>query len=49
MKNRNQIIEILNVARDLLPQENEVVDELEEIIYQLEDEWKDEFLNDDEM
>ena len=47
MYNRNQIIEVLNVAAQLIPQENEVVDYLTEIIYQLEEEWKDEFINDD--
>ena len=47
MYNRNQIIEVLNVAAQLIPQENEVVDYLTEIIYQLEEEWKNEFINDD--
>lgn len=43
IKSRNEIIEILNIAQQLLPEENEVVDELEEIIKQLEEEWKGEF------
>jgi len=49
MLNRNEIMEILNVAQQLLPQENEVTDNLGEVIRQLEDEWQDEFLTDEEM
>ena len=47
--NRNEIIEILNIAMQLLPKENEVTDELNEVIRQLEEEWEGEFLTDEEM
>ena len=47
--NKNEIMEILNVAMQLLPEENEVTDGLNEVIMQLEEEWKDEFLTDDEI
>ena len=47
MKNRNEIISILNHARELLPKNNEITDDLIEIIYQLEDEWKEEFEDDE--
>ena len=43
MLNRNEIISRLNYARDLLPKENEITDNLIEVIHQLEDEWKSEF------
>ena len=51
MKNRNEIISIMNYAVELLPKENEVTDELKEVIRQLENEWDfaGEFLNDNEM
>lgn len=46
-KSKGEIISILNYAADILPQENEVVDELGEIIYQLEEEWKEELEKED--
>ena len=49
MKNRNEIISILNHAWDMLPRNNEITDELHEVIRQLEDEWKDDFLDDDDL
>ena len=48
-KSKGEIISILNYAADILPQENEVVDELEEIIHQLEEEWKEELEKEDEI
>ena len=48
-KSKGEIVSILNYASQLLPQENEVVDELEEIIHQLEEEWKEELEKEDEM
>jgi len=49
MKSRKEITENLNVACQLLPENNEVADNLEEIIKQLEDEWKNQFKEEDEM
>jgi len=49
MRNRNEIISILNYAWDMLPKENEVTDDLNEVILQLEDEWINELSDDDEI
>lgn len=44
MKNRNEIISTLNYAHDLLytlgEGNNEIAEDLNEVIYQLEDEWE---------
>ncbi len=41
-KNKNEIIDILNIAMNLL-EGNEVSDEIFDIIKQLEDEWEGQF------
>lgn len=43
MKSREEIIDSLNAAYNLLPSENEITDGLEDVINQLEEEWKGEF------
>ena len=46
MMNRNELISMMNYALSFVPEENEIYDGMEEVISQLEEEWKDEFEED---
>ena len=48
MLNRNEIIEAMNYANSFVPKDNEIHELMEEAIWQLEQEWKGQFISEEE-